>query len=42
MKADPGFDPNLLLRSLNGTLEKLVNHKIKQTEKIIFGEAVIY
>ncbi|MCI0619202.1 hypothetical protein L0244_40040, partial [bacterium] len=42
MKADPGFDPHLLLRSLNGTLEKVVNDQIKQTDKIIFGEDVIY
>ena len=42
MKADPGFDPNLLLRSLRGTLKKVVNDQIKQTKKIIFGEAVVY
>lgn len=42
MKADPSFDPDVLLRSLNGTLETIVNDKTKQTDKITFGEAVVY
>ena len=42
MKPDPDFDPKLPLRSLSGTLEKVVNDQIKRTVKIIFGEDVIY